>query len=170
MRAVIRLRLPSYKPPLDGARTHAWACVKGRKGARGRRQSLRIFMRGLPCETPSLLFSSPRTYLPFSLVWSSLLPRHRLFSRFFPVLSDLEKSNWFSYPNNSWLLESRSRVLLPTNENGWLLVQWAEYVHFAFFRGDMKRGLFITFTSQERNLNRLYNPHFSEFRGKITNA
>lgn len=31
----------------------------------------------------------------------------------------------------------------------------------------MKRGLFITFTSQEGNLNRLYNPHFSEFRGKL---
>lgn len=42
-----------------------------------------------------------------------------------------------------------------------------EYVHFTFFTRDMKRGLFITFTSQRSNLNRLYNPHFSEFRRKL---
>jgi len=151
MRAVICLRLPSYRL-LNGARMRAGACGGG--------GPLKIFMRRLPCETPNRSSFSFRRLAP-------PCPSLIAFSLDSSWSWATSKSNSFSYRNNSG--SSSHELSERTNERTKMadFSGTAEYVHFTFFRKDMKRGLFITFTSQRSNLNRLYNPHFSEFRRKL---
>lgn len=82
---------------LNGAQMRACACMRVRACAGG--GPLRIFMRGLPCETPSRSSFSFRRLAPSRPPPAPPTPRsslilslhHRLFSRFFLVLSDLEE-------------------------------------------------------------------------------
>lgn len=97
---------------LNGARMRACACVE--EGG-----PLRIFMRGLPCETPSRSSFSFRRLAPvlpsLASLWS--FPCTIAFSL---DSSWSSKSNSFSYRNNSRLLESWTESRERTNKNGWL--------------------------------------------------
>jgi len=147
MRAVIRLRLPPYRL-LNGARVRACACGGG--------GPLKIFMRRLPCETPNRSSFSFRRLAP---PYPSLLTDPFLASSpFLSILPGPERPRRVTRSVTGITHGFSSHELSERTNERTKMADFsgtAEYVHFTFFREDMKRDLFITFTSQRSNLNRL---------------
>lgn len=122
-------------------------CVRacGKVGVEeGREGALRIFMRGLPCETPSRSSFSFRRLAPsLPSLLSDLFPAP---SPFLSILSwswATSRSNSFSYRNNSRLLESWTESCEWTNEQKWLTLVARRNMSISRFSEEIWNGVFL---------------------------
>lgn len=114
-------------------------------------------------EAPSLFVVSHLPSLPSLLSDPFLAP-----SSFLSILPGPERPRRVTRSVTGITHSSSSHEPSLANEQKWLTLVARRNMSISRFSEKIwNGGLFITFTSQRSNLNRLYNPHFSEFRRKL---